>query len=179
MGERVHIIAIIGAILGVAALVLFRMQQAANAARDIADAADEARGLFRRWGWRRKQLRSPLDAVDDAREAAAAMMVAAAQCDGGITESERAAITTEMSKRFGATASQADELLARARWLVQDRTDASEVFRRLTPLILRTCGPTERSDLIEMLKAVAHADGRSDEVLTQDIARLGYNLRSS
>jgi uncharacterized tellurite resistance protein B-like protein len=52
------------------------------------------------------------------------------------------------------------------------------VFRRLTPLILRTCGPTERSDVIEMLQAVARADGGSDEVLAQDIARLGHNLRS-
>jgi len=136
-----HIIAIIGAVLGVAALVLFRMQQAASAARDIADAADEARGLFRRWGWRRKQLKSPLDAVDDAREAAAAMMVAAAQADGGISERERTAITAAMAKHFGASERQADELLARARWLVQDRTDAGEVFRRLTPLIVRSCGP--------------------------------------
>ena len=174
-----HIIAVIGAILGVAALVLFRMQQAASAARDIADAADEARGLFRRWGWRRRQLKSTLDAVDDAREAAAAMMVAVAQSDGSITERERAAITAEMSRRFGATERQADELLARARWLVQDRTDAGEVFRRLTPLIVRTCGPTERSDLIDMLQAVAQADGRSDEVLVQDISRLAHNLRST
>src|SRR5262245_40275761 len=174
-----HIIAIIGAVLGVAALILFRMQQAASAARDIADAADEARGLFRRWGWRRKHLKSPLDAVDDAREAAAAMMVAAAQSDGGITERERAAITAEMAKHFGATERQAEELLARARWLVQDRTDAGEVFRRLTPLILRSCGPTERSDLIEMLRNVAGADGGNDDVLAQDIARLTHSLRSA
>jgi hypothetical protein len=65
-----HILAILGAVLGVLLFVLFRMQQAANAARDIADVADEARGLFRRWGWRRKHLAHPLDAVDDAREAA-------------------------------------------------------------------------------------------------------------
>ena len=123
-----HIIAILGAILGVAGLILFRLQQAANATRDIADAADEARGLFRRWGWRRKQLKSPLEAIDDAREAAAAMMVAVAQCDGAITERERTAIVAEMSKRFGATEPQAETLLARARWSVQDRTDASEVF---------------------------------------------------
>jgi uncharacterized tellurite resistance protein B-like protein len=172
-----HIIAILGAVIGAVALILFRMQQAAHAARDIADAADDARGLFRRWGWRRRQLKHPLDAVDDAREAAAAMMVAAAQSDGSITERERAAITAEMVKRFGATQGQAEELFARARWAVQDRTDAGEVFRRLTPLILRTCGETERSDLIEMLNAVASADGRADEVLAHDIIRFSHALR--
>jgi uncharacterized tellurite resistance protein B-like protein len=106
------------------------------------------------------------------------MMVAAAQSDGSITECEHAAVTAQMRGRFGATERQAEDLFARARWLVQDRTDAGEVFRRLTPLILRTCGPTERSDVIEMLQAVARADGGSDEVLAQDIARLGHNLRS-
>ena len=49
-----HILAAVGAVLGVLLFVLFRMQQAANAARDIADVADDARGLFRRWSWRRK-----------------------------------------------------------------------------------------------------------------------------
>ena len=51
-----HILAILGTVLAVLLFVLFRMQQAANAARDLADAADEARGFFRRWGWRRKHL---------------------------------------------------------------------------------------------------------------------------
>src|SRR5262245_45196762 len=172
-----HILAVLGAVLGVLLFVLFRMQQAANAARDIADAADEARGFFRRWGWRRKHLAHPLDGVDDAREAATVMMVAAAQSDGGISERERSAIAAEVAGRFGATPSQAEELMARARWLVKDRHDAGEVFRRLTPLILRTCGPKERSDLIEMLGTVAAADGQSDEVISRDIALLAHKLR--
>jgi uncharacterized tellurite resistance protein B-like protein len=175
----VHILAAVGAVLGVLIFVLIRMQQAAHAARDIADAADDARGLFRRWRWRRKLAGNPLDTVDDAREAAAAMMVATAQSDGSITERERAAIAVEMVRRFGATQEQADALLARGRWLVQNRTDAAEVFRRLTPLIRRTCGPAQRSDLIEMLEAVARADGRADDVVAQDIAQLTRNLRSS
>jgi uncharacterized tellurite resistance protein B-like protein len=173
-----HIVAIIGAVLGVVLLVLFRMQQAANAARDIADVADDARGFFRRWGWRRKHARNPLETIDDAREAAAAMMVATAQSDGSITERERATITAEMTKRFGATPQQAEELLARARWLVQDRNDPGEVYRRLTPLIQRTCGATERTDLIEMLGAVANADGKADDIVAQDIAWLTRSLRS-
>ena len=173
-----HILAAVGAVLGVLLFILFRMHAAANAARDIAGAADEARGLFRRWGWRRKFAKHPLETIDDAREAAAAMMVAVAQADGAITERERAAITGEMMKHFGATQSQGEELLARARWLVRDRSDAGEVFRRLIPLIERTLGPTERSDLIGMLSNVADSDGKADEVVAQDIARLARTLRS-
>jgi uncharacterized tellurite resistance protein B-like protein len=174
-----HILAALGAVLGVLLFVLFRMQQAANAARDVADAADEARGFFRRWAWRRRHAKHPLDTIDDAREAAAAMMVATAQSDGAITEREGQAIAAEMCKHFGATPTQAAELLARARWLVKDGADPGEVYRRLTPLILRTCGRPERSDLIEMLRNVANADGRVDEVVSQDIAKLTYNLRGA
>jgi uncharacterized tellurite resistance protein B-like protein len=173
-----HILAILGAVVGVLLFALFRMQQAANATRDIVDAADEARGLFRRWSWRRKHVRHLLDTVDDGREAAAAMMVAVAQSDGGITDRERAAITDEMAKRFGATPDQAEALFARARWLVKDSADAAEVFRRLTPVIQRTCGPTERSDLIEMLEAVASADGAADDIVVQDIAKFARTLKS-
>ncbi len=173
-----HIVAILGAVAGVLLFALFRMQQAANAARDIADAADEARGLFRRWGWRRKHAKHSLDLIDDAREAAAAMMVVVAQSDGSITERERVAITAQMTKRFGATPDQAEALFARARWLAKDSGDASETFRRLTPLIQRTCGAIERSDLIEMLDAVAKADGSADDIVAQDIARLAHTLRS-
>jgi uncharacterized tellurite resistance protein B-like protein len=173
-----HILAILGAVVGVLLFALFRMQQAAHAARDIVDAADEARGVFRRWSWRRKHARHPLDTVEDAREAAAAMMVVVAQSDGGVTERERTAITGEMTKRFGATPDQAEALFARARWLVKDSADAGEVFRRLNPVIQRTCGATERADLIEMLDAVARADGSGDDIVTQDIARFARSLRS-
>ena len=84
------------------------------------------------------------------------MMVATAQSDGGITERERAAITAEMSASASAPRpSRPRRCWPAARWLVQDRNDAGEVFRRLTPLVLRTCGPTERSDLIEMLGTIA------------------------
>jgi uncharacterized tellurite resistance protein B-like protein len=173
-----HILAILGAVVGVLLFALFRMQQAANAARDIVDAADEARGVLRRWSWRRKHIRTPLDTVDDAREAAAAMMVVVAQSDGGITERERTAITREIIKRFGATPDQAEALFARARWLVKDSADAGEVFRRLTAVIQRTCGATERSDLIEMLDAVARADSTADDIVIQDIARFARVLKS-
>jgi uncharacterized tellurite resistance protein B-like protein len=174
-----HILAALGAVLGVLLFILFRMQQAANAARDIADAGDEVRGFFRRWAWRGKHAKHPLDTIDDAREAAAAMMVATAQFDGDITERERQAITAQMRSHFGATPAQAEELLARARWLVKDRVDPAEVYRRLTPLILRTCGATERSDLVHMLGKIAAADGEADPVLAQDIANLAHGLRSA
>jgi uncharacterized tellurite resistance protein B-like protein len=172
-----HIFAAIGAALGIALFVLWRMQQASNAVRDVADAAGEVHGLFRRWSWRRKANVHPLDLVEDPREAATAMMVIVAQTDGALTDKERGAILAQVSEHFGATSRQADELLARGRWLVQQSVDATEVFRRLAPSIRKSCSASEREDLIAMLKAVATAEGRIDEHLQKDIANLRQHLK--
>jgi uncharacterized tellurite resistance protein B-like protein len=172
-----HILAAIGAALGVALFVLWRMQQASNAVRDVADAAGEVRSLFRRWSWRRKANVNPLDLVEDPREAATVMMVIVAQTDGALTDKERAVIQAQISEHFGATSRQADELMARGRWLVQHSVDASEVFRRLAPSIRKSCSVSEREDLIGMLKAVAAAEGPIDEPLQKDIANLRQHLK--
>lgn len=172
-----HILAAIGAALGVALFVLWRMQQASNAVRDVADAAGEVHSLFRRWSWRRKANVSPLDLVEDPREAATAMMVIAAQTDGALTDKERGVIQAQISEHFGATSRQAEELMARGRWLVKQSVDASEVFRRLAPSIRKSCSVSEREDLIGMLKTVATAEGIIDEHVQKDIANLRQHLK--
>ncbi len=172
-----HILSALGAAIGVALFFLWRMQQASHAVRDVASAAGEVQGLFRRWSWRRRANVNPLDMVEDPREAATAMMVIVAQTDGALTGKECAVIQAHISDHFGATSRQAEELLARGRWLVQSSVDASEVFRRLAPSIRKSCSVAERDDLIGMLKAVATAEGPLDEHLQNDIAILRQHLK--
>ena len=172
-----HILSALGAAIGVALFFLWRMQQASNAVRDVASAAGEVQGLFRRWSWRRRANVNPLDMVDDPREAATAMMVVVAQTDGALTGKERGTIMALVSEHFGATSRQAEELLARGRWLVQNSVDASEVFRRLAPSIRKSCNSSEREDLIAMLKTVASAEGPLDAHLQNDIAILRQHLK--
>lgn len=172
-----HILGALLAAIGVILAILWRMQQASHAARDVAETAGEAKGLFRSWMWRRKANVNPLDLVDDPREAAAVLMTAVAQADAAISERERASIETQMRERFDATPVQAEELLARARWLTRNATDAAEVMRRLTPVIRTRLGPKEQGELIAMLEAVAAADGRDDASVAQDIRRFAQSLR--
>ncbi|MEQ1496805.1 MAG: TerB family tellurite resistance protein [Novosphingobium sp.] len=170
------IIAFLVAVAGVLLAILWKLQQAAHASRDILDAAGEARGFFRRWAWQRKTDRNPIDMIEDPREAAAVLMVMIAQADGPLTEREQQMIVGEMVSRFGATTAQAEELLARGRWTVQQRSDVSEVVRRLTPLLQRTCNGAQRRDLVEMLHVVADADGRRDNLVSGDLDRLAQIL---
>lgn len=167
--------AILGAIvglLGAALFLLIRMNMAADAARGLADTADDARGLFRRWRWRRKLATDVLAEVDDPRLAAAAMMVGLAQADGAMTATERTVIEKSLTGSLGASAQAAGEMVAHARWLVRNMPDADEAFRKLTPVILKTCGPDEIRDLLSMLDCVASADGKPGEPEQQALDRL-------
>ena len=155
------IVALLAAAFAVALGVLLRMQSAAHAVRDIADTASSAHGLFRGWAWRRKFAKNPLDLVEDPREAAAAMMVMIAQSDGAVTERERVAILSGMVNTFGASAEQAEQMLAHGRWLARDVTLPDEGFRRLIPLLKSKLAAPERRQLIELLNTVAAAEAKT------------------
>ena len=173
------ILAGLGAAIGVLLVILWRLQQASHAVRDIGEAAEDARGFFRRWAWRRKTAVNPLDLVTDAREAATAMMAATAEADGALTERERVTILRFVVEKFGATSDQAEELLAQGRWLIKDRSDLGETFRRLLPPIRKTCTKQEQQDLIEMLRTVAASNGPADQTVAHDIKWLAQTIQQN
>jgi uncharacterized tellurite resistance protein B-like protein len=171
-----HIVGLLLGALATLGVILWRLHMAAEAAKGLADTSEAAHSMVRRWRWRRKISADPLAQVEDPREAAAAMMVAVAQSDGALTERERQAILTEITRRFGATARQAEELLARARWIVRDVHDVDRALARLTPVVARTLMAPERRELIQMLEAVAAAEGAPGAVEGEAIRRLARAL---
>ena len=170
------LVAIVGA-LGVVGVILWRLHMAAEAAKGLAETASDARGLFRRWRWRRQLARNPLDLIEDPREAAVAMMVALAQSDGAMTDRERHIILAELGTRIGATARQAEELLAHGRWLTRDVQDIDYCLDKLAPLIKRQCSPEQSRDVVEMLYAVASVEGHPGEIEGAAVARVQRALR--
>lgn len=170
------IIGMLVAFAGAIGVIIWRFSTAATAARDIADAANDVSSLARRWSWFRRVNKHPLDTITDPREAATAMMAAIVQYDGHMTERERIAIIGCVSQTFDATAQQAEELLAQARFLVKDVVDPSNCFNRLAPLVEKQLGPNERRDLIAMLTQVAGADGNPSVAVTRSITNLERRL---
>jgi uncharacterized tellurite resistance protein B-like protein len=157
----------VGIVLGLLAafaavgVLLWRIQAASQAVRDVSEAAGDVHGLWRRFQWSRKAARHPLDMVTDPQEAAAAMMVALAQYDGALTEAEETGIRSEMVRVFGVNATQSEELFVRGRWATKDSTgDPAQVLKRLTPLVERHLDGAERKDLLAML-AVAAGTGNA------------------
>lgn len=171
-----HILAGLVSLLTVTGIVLWRLHMASQAARDLADMAGGVQKHIRKRRWQKK-LGDPLREVDDPRLAATAMMVALAQTDSPLSEREETVITAQVRSYFDADDKLAAELLAHARWLVRDTTDPENCFLKVRPIILKSCGPKERSELIDMMNAVAAA-GSNAETPSATVSRLAHTLKS-
>lgn len=172
-----HILAMLVAVLTAIGVILWRLRSAADATRELVDAANDAQSFFRRRSWQKKMLKSNIEAVQDSREAAVAMMVALAQSDGAMTERERDAIVFAIVKHLGATRAQAEEFLAYGRWLVKDINDVGTCFMKLTPMIQRTCSTGQINQLLTMLTSVTEADGPAGAIELDAIANLKRALK--
>ena len=171
-----HILASILGAIGVLIVILWRLQQAASIARDVADAAGGTGRAVRRWRWWRKVNVNPIDLIDDPREAASVLMVAVARADGDMSDTERKAITDQIEQQFGATPEQSIALFTRANWMVREGVDTREIMRRVMPVLQQSTTAEQRCSLIEMLNAIATADGRHDEMTTFDIYHFSKKL---
>jgi uncharacterized tellurite resistance protein B-like protein len=169
------IAALLGA-MGVIGMILWRLNQAADATKGLAETAQDLSNLGRRWSWRRKANVDAMTLVDDPRIAAVTLMAAVAQADGALTAAERETILRLSSEKFSCSPKAAQEMLSYGRFLVGQSHDPANSFRKLLPIIRKTCGPTERSDLIGMLRTVAAADGTAPESETLAIDRFARDL---
>lgn len=159
-------------LIGTAAVILWRIKMAADAAKGIAEMAGDARKYIRRTGWQRRLRTGDRPEVSDPREAAAAMMAALAEADGALTERERTAILDQIERQFEYPRAQAEELLAFGRWLAKDVGDLASFLNRMGKPVLASCTEVERRELIGMLETVASADGRTSEIASDAIATL-------
>ena len=145
------------ALLSTIAFFIWRARTAVDASREIVGAADDAIGKIRYWFFRRNYNKHPLQMLDDPREAAVAWMVGLAQDDGAISARELAEINVQM--RDVLELDNPTEVLARARWATRDVRSVELCARHLTPMLRGKLGDYERGQLLEMLAAVAAADG--------------------
>ena len=139
------IVATLVAAMGAIGVLLWRLNQASDAAKGVMQTAEDTRGFFRRMAWRRKSGKNPLDTLTDPREAAVTMMAAVAQWDAAMSDREMTAIKAQITQHFQASDALASELLATGRWLARDVTDLGAFLRRASPSILAKCTPKERS----------------------------------
>ncbi|MGI9422461.1 MAG: TerB family tellurite resistance protein [Hyphomicrobiaceae bacterium] len=125
---------------------------------------------------RRRADFDPIAHISDPREAASVAMIAVAQANGPMSTASRSAVVGQMQDHFCITADQANALMINAQMMVGEGVDAAEIMRRLLPVLQHNFSHAERQRFIEMLTAVANADGQHDELATFDIYRLSREL---
>jgi uncharacterized tellurite resistance protein B-like protein len=167
------ILGIIAALIGAVSIALWRLNSAADAVRNVAGAAEDAHGLWRRFMWRKRLAKDRLELIKDPREAAAGMLVAVAQADGALTEREQAALIAEFRKTFEMTDPQAQELLAQARWTVGEVRDLDRCLFKLGQVL----DVEQKRDVLALLESTAAVDGTPGPALRTSLDKYARTLK--
>jgi len=154
-----HIILGLISLLGIIGLVVHRINMASEGARHLADLAGEAANLPRKMRFKSKAGKKGLAIVDDPREAATILMLGVARCAGEVSVEQKTAIRSEIMQNFQFNEEEAEELLAHASWVSSDLPDAESAINRMMDLIAQTMNQEDMGTLLNMLKAIASAEG--------------------
>lgn len=152
------VLAVLAAAAGIG-FWIWRARMAARAASDLLETADDIRAAVRRFGYRRKSNTNPLDGIEDARLAAAGILCAFANMDGGIGSAEVTAIAEECRRAFKTEADEATQIGAYGRWLAQQSANMDETVRRLARNLESKLTGEEKEQLFGMIERVASIEG--------------------
>lgn len=150
------LLAIIGA-LGAAAFWYYRLRDVGHVAGEVVDAAQRARGAYRRKQFRRKAESSPVGAVEDPAAAAAAMLISLVSERGDLSRAAEEAIKAEMQYVMGVP--NIVETFTFARWVAGHVTDPNTLSLKFSKLWLASLDETQRADIHDMAKRVIEVDG--------------------
>lgn len=173
-----HILLGVLGVVGVALFWLWRIRNAAGAAREVVDVADDLRAAVRRFGYSRKANQNPLDGIEDPRLAASGILAAFANMDGALSRDEIDGIAGICGGAFGCDAQEADQIGAYGRWLIQQSpANMDEVIRRLARNLIGTLDAAEKQELLAMVEQAASIDGGGLSETQQDsLERLARQL---
>lgn len=150
------LMAIISA-LGVAIFWYYRIRDVGHVAGEVVDAAQRARGAYRRKQFRKKVESSPIEAVDDPAAAATAMLISLACERGELSLAAEQAIKAEMQHVMGLP--NVIETFTFARWVAGHATDPNTLSLKFAKLWITKLDESQRADIYDMAKRVVEADG--------------------
>lgn len=154
-----HIVMMIIGALTTIGVIIWRIQMAAHAAREIGDMAKTAANLPRRLAFRRKSGQSGSKLVTDPREAAVILMLEVARANGEVSREHKSKISSLIVENFHFTPEEADEVLAQAAWVSASEAGTDGLVRRMTKLVLKAVTHKEVVDLDGMLVEVSETEG--------------------
>ena len=152
-GPKVHILAILGAIVAGAGIWYWRFKTMHSVGSDLLDAAGRLRGAYSRHNFKKKAEGSVLASVDDPALGAAIFLFALANEADGTAHLAAAEIRRQLASIV--PADKMDEFLAYAEWAARSVVDARDCVRRFKTLWREHLTIGEREELVGMAEAVA------------------------
>jgi uncharacterized tellurite resistance protein B-like protein len=132
-----------------------------QAAVEIVDAAERARGAIRRRQFRKKAEASTITSIEDPRTAAVVLMVAVATSNGPMKQASERQIRGAMQ---AISVDRPDEELIFAKWATTGVADLNNLVSRLSRLWTTRLSVEERRELHSMVKRVALADDALNDI---------------
>lgn len=127
-------------------------------------------GARRRIETEKHAAHAPLRALGDAREAATALMLAAARTRGEITPEQRGAVSEQMRDVLGFGAD-LDDRLSYCRFAVERAETPETVIEEVGPLLREALDPHERDELRAMLERVTALHGGATDSQERFVAK--------
>lgn len=155
-----HIVVLLGTILGGISIWYWRYRQAKEMGSELLDTVGRVRGAYNRHSFRKKAEASPLSSIEDPALAAAIFLSALANERSDARHLSEPAIRGEIGRIV--PVGDLDEVLAYAQWAARDVHDARDVVRRFMPLWRQKLTREERADLVAMAETVAGLGSEED-----------------
>jgi hypothetical protein len=151
--EAMHILAIVGAVIGGLAIWYWRIKMLGDAGRDAVDLVGRARGAYRMKKFRKAAEGSVLSAIDDPALAATIFLFTLAGERPAGTQPATTLVRFEVGDIV--TPDKLDETVAYAEWAARSVADPRDCVRRFTSLWREKLTADERADLMEMAANIA------------------------
>ena len=166
-------------ILAIAAAGYFWMNRARNAAyiaSDLADMAQDVMGAARRFGFRRKANVHPVESLDDANVAIAALGIGYLELGGLPRAEQHEALLRSLQMHLAMSHDQAEEAVILGRWLISECGGPAPGFDRVCRRIWKLRAMAGFEPMMAVLKDVAGSGGvatspKQKEAL-DDVARI-------
>lgn len=154
-----HILIGLAGLIGTVAFWMIRARMAANAASDIADLAGSVMGAARRFGFRRRHDKHPVECIDDTTLAAGALTVAFLDLGGSQTEEARTTHLLALQEHFVIDKATAEELLVMGNWLINECNGPTPAATRLSKRLMKLTGSHALDAPLQVINDVARARG--------------------
>lgn len=147
-----HILAILGAVIGGIAIWAWRLRMLRDVGSDVLDGVGRARGAIKRRNFRKKAEGSVLNSVDDPALACAIFLFALANEADAAEHKVDAEIRTQLADVV--SLGKLDETIAYASWAARSVIDPRDCIRRFRSLWVESLTIGEREDLVAMAQAI-------------------------